>query len=134
MTSLFSIRKIKSMTMLEVLVSITILAICVTSFLPMFTSSRKTFLMEERYLQAVFLAQEIMEKICYKNELYPELPVSSYFYDDQLPDFRCYVTKEEIIHGLFRINLTVSFSFSGEHHIELSSVISELPASGKAGK
>ncbi|MDD2715582.1 MAG: type II secretion system protein [Candidatus Wallbacteria bacterium] len=106
----------KGFTLVEIMVTLVIIALSVGSFLPLFTTSRRNLLVERRYLKAMFLAQEVMEKLKYHQALDPKFNYLTMYSDPDLIDFYCRIDEQPIEKDRSRIIVSVSFREGGRDH------------------
>lgn len=113
---IYNVRMKRGFTLVEIMVTLVIVALSVGSFLPLFTTSRRNLLVERRYLKAMFLAQEVMEKLKYHQALDPKFNYATLYTDPDLLDYTCRIYEQQIEKERSKITVTVSFQEGGRDH------------------
>lgn len=122
-------RRHNGFTLVEVLVSITILAVILVPLISLFATTRKLSVYEEDFTAAAFLAQEVMEETRCRLYHRPKSPLRRRVFSAPFNRFSCLVTEGAIDNENDLSELTVKVSKDKRISVTVKCLISRREAS-----
>lgn len=115
----------KGLTLIEILITLVIIAIAITPIFSMFLKSSKDIKLEKKYLQATFLAKKVMEELKYGLIIHPKIKIVVPKFKKPFDDFNCNIKKELIDNELYKLIVNINFKYGfRKHNVYLSSLYS----------